>query len=157
MWALENEKWTTGEKGMTAEVLELDQANFIRWSLGVLFISTLCHQRWPSTRNITKSWRSSRGTLTRNAWHWRTGGSCTRLICLSSYSVTGGRIPWKHQCWTVTSSTVLARSCLCDFWLILTIKKHLYGCPFLSNNEVINEVRTFLTVFLRPNLKRRSR
>ncbi len=31
----------------------------------------------------------------------------------------------------------------CDFWLLPTLKKHLCGRRFASNNEAVNEVHTF--------------
>ncbi len=78
-----------------------------------LFISTLCCQRRPSTRNITwKSWRFSSGMLIVNDWNW-TDGSCTVYTHFTSQVF----LCYEHVLWSscelsVTGFTKTAIYCL---------------------------------------------
>ncbi len=108
----------------------------------VPFISTLCHQRRPSIRNITSlSWRSSGSMLIENAQDWRTGGSCTRII----------HILILHNWFKNTSETQMLNChlihCTRLVWYLGTLKKHLRGGRFASNKMTWSAKFThFLTV-----------
>ncbi len=100
------------------------------------------------TRNITSKFFTSPGSiLIRNARNWRTVGSCTRIM--------GFRILqdwWKNYLKNTNFQLsphllYLLDLILCNFWLVLTIEKHLCVCRFASNSEIINEVHIFFNIF----------
>ncbi len=147
MWALEKEKWAAGEIGRAAEVGGQGHVNRVLWLL------------WPwATKNNRqqgilprKSWRFFGSMLIGNTRIWRTGGSCTKIMCvpiLRDWCKNTSKTPMLNCHLTRCTRQI-------SHYAIFGVPQEVSPWPsiFVSNNKVIDKIHTFFNSISRAKFE----